>query len=98
MERILKDFPITEYEAKEFMSLTEDFSYNVKLAISHFEVVDERAPYLKESLKKLGLSDESVCKLVDVLPNNINLVKVILAYYGDEADAEEVLKILLSKK
>ncbi|NPA22352.1 MAG: hypothetical protein GXN92_02105 [Candidatus Micrarchaeota archaeon] len=98
MEKVLKDFPITEYEAKEYMSLEEDFSYNVKLAIAHFEVVDERAPYVKEALQKLGLSEESVCKITDVMPNNVDLVRLILSYYGDEADPEEVLKIVMSKK
>ena len=98
MEKILNDYPITEYEAKELVKLTEDFSYNVKLALTHFEVVSENAPYIKEALSKLGLSEEAVCKITDVLPNNLNLVNLILTAYGEEADPEEVLKIVMSKK
>lgn len=92
--RILNISAIPEAEVKRLIKIG-DYTYNIKLQYLHMEKVDPDDVEYIQQLKDLGLSsDEAIAKLIDLRPNNIDLITDLLIQYGENPEnADKIIKI-----
>ncbi|MCS7122919.1 MAG: hypothetical protein NZ908_03120 [Candidatus Micrarchaeota archaeon] len=92
--KILNISAIPEAEVKRLMK-AGDYTYNIKLQYLHMEIVDPDDVKYIQQLKEIGISsDEAIAKLIDIKPNNHDLVNDLLVQYGENPEnADKIIKI-----
>lgn len=100
--RIIELKPVGMPEAKKIMASREkkkELSYEQKIALEHLNKFTKLSPadaekFLEELSQVLRMSDETMIKILDLMPQNPDELRMIFAREKFSLKEEEIKKIL----